>query len=490
MQSGIIIGVVLYELIVILGVSAVLRKREAKLLEQEDGFALGGRSMGIAVLSPTIALTVLGAAHITGIFEMSYGMGAAAIWFSLAHVILIVVACFGTGVWVRRLGVVTVPEIIKGMYGPAIGIAVACTMGGTVAGVLTIECQGLGIVVNALTGWGIAQGVFVGGILGLLYVLLAGMKEVGVVNLINAIVMYIGLIVAVVFVVAKLPGGNFDSVVESLNNDPEGGSWMTSIFGTPQILITFAVGQILAVTFCQSISQMLMQTMMSAKNEKTIRRSVWIAAPVNGLFGVFSVCLGLAARALPEYAVNGPKEAAMSMIVDMLPVGVSALLLASLLAAILSTFAMTTLTPATIWVNDIYKTYINPDASEKKTANMIRIMIVIIGLYGMVVSTALPTILDAIGWVFSWVIPIWFMVAFGLFWKRNSTVAGFALGVPWVLNVLWSFTNIREVIGGTIGGLPNAYVVLISCLLIFIIGNLVTKGEPAYRKVIEWKEVE
>ncbi len=32
-------------------------------------------------------------------------------------------------------------------------------------------------------------------------------------------------------------------------------------------MITFAVGQILAVTFCQSISQMLMQTMMSAKNE-------------------------------------------------------------------------------------------------------------------------------------------------------------------------------------------------------------------------------
>ena len=63
---------------------------------------------------------------------------------------------------------------------------------------------------------------------------------------------------------------------------------------------------------------------------------------------------------------TGPKEAAMSMIVDMLPVGVSALLLASLLAAILSTFAMTTLTPATMWVNDIYKAYFNPEASEKK----------------------------------------------------------------------------------------------------------------------------
>ncbi len=490
LQIGIIVVVILYELVVIIGASVVIRKREAKMLAQEGGFALGGRSMGLALLAPTIALTVLGAAHITGIFEMSYGMGAAAIWFSIAHVTLIVVACFGTGIWVRRLGVVTVPEAIKGMYGPGIGLAVTCTMAGAVTGVLTLECQGLGIVINALTGWGIAQGVFVGGILGLLYVILAGMKQVGAVNLVNIIIMYIGLIVAMVVIAFKLPGGNFDIVVENLHNDPEGGTFMTSIFGTPQIFVTFAVGQLLAVTFCQSISQMLMQTFLSAKNEKVIRKSVWIAAPLNGMFGVFAVCIGLAARSIPEYAANGPKSAAMSMIVDMLPVGVSALLLASLLAAILSTFAMTTLTPATMWVNDIYKAYINPEAEEKKLANMTRVLIVIIGVYAMFVSTALPTILDAIGWIFSWVIPVWFTVAFGIFWKRNPVVAGLAIGVSWFFNLIWSFTPIRDVIGGTIGGLPNAYVTLIFTLLIYIIGNLVVKGEPAYRKVVEWKEVE
>ncbi len=199
--------------------------------------------------------------------------------------------------------------------------------------------------------------------------------------------------------------------------------------------------------------------------------------------------MGLAARAIPEYAAQGPKTAAMTMIVDMLPTGISALLLAALLAAILSTFAMTSLTPATMWVNDIYKQFINPDASEKKLANMTRVLIVIIALFAMVVSTALPTILDAIGWVFSWVIPVWWMVAFGLFWKRNTKVTVLAMVIPWILNILWSFTNIKVAIGGVIGGLPNAYITMISCLLIFIIGNAISKGEPAYRKVVPWKEV-
>jgi SSS family solute:Na+ symporter len=490
MKYTIIIAVVLYELIVILGVAAFLRSREKKhaMLQNEGGFALAGRSMGVATLAPTIALTVLGSAHITGVFEMSFGMGAIAIWFSMAHVIMIVVACFGTGLWVRRLGVTTVPEALKGMYGPTVAIAISCTMAGQVFGVLVLECQGMGIVIASLTGWAITKGVILGGIIGILYVIFAGMKEVGAVNMINAVVMYIGLIVATFIVCTKLPGGDFSTITETLNADAST-AFMTSIFGTPSLFISFALGQIIAVTFCQGISQMLMQTMMSAKNEKTIRRAVWIAAPVNGLFGVFAVCLGLAARALPEYAVQGPKLAAMTMIVDMLPNSISALLLAALLAAILSTFAMTALTPATIWVNDIYKGYINPKADERKLANMTRVLIVIIAAYAMIISASLPTILDAISWVFSWVIPVFFLVVFGLFWKRNKNVAMTTLVVAWVLNILWSFTGVAAAIGGTIGSLPNAYVTLISTLVILIIGNLICKGEPAYCKVAEFKEV-
>ena len=42
----------------------------------DKDFLLAGRNMGVITLAPTIALTVLGSAHITGVFEMSYGMGA------------------------------------------------------------------------------------------------------------------------------------------------------------------------------------------------------------------------------------------------------------------------------------------------------------------------------------------------------------------------------------------------------------------------------
>ncbi|MFR7986409.1 MAG: sodium:solute symporter family protein [Clostridia bacterium] len=484
MNYGVVIAVVIYELVVILGCAVWLKIKEKKqaAAPTDEDFALGGRNMGVIVLAPTIALTVLGSAHITGVFEMSYNMGAIAIWFSLAHVIMIVVACFGTGLWVRRLGVVTVPQIIKDMYGPGVAIAISCVMAGQVWGVLTLECQGLGIVVSSLTGWNITQAVIVGGILGILYVVFAGMKQVGAVNVINATIMYIGLIIATIYVAGKLPGGNFDFIEEAIPNSEGGAEFMLSIFGNADLMITFAVGNIIAVTFCQSISQMLMQTMMSAKDEKTIKRSVWLAAPLNGMFGVFAVILGLAARALPEYSQYGAKLAATNMLVDMLPMWIAALLLAALLAAILSTFAMTALTSATIWVHDIYKGYINPDADEKKLANMTRILIIVLAAAALAVSVALPEILNAINWVFAWIVPVFWIVVFGLFWKRNSKVAGTALAVSWIFNVIWSLTPLPASIGGFIGGLTNPYVTLILSLVILIIGNLACKGEPGYFK--------
>lgn len=484
MNYGVVISVVIYELVVILGCAVWLKIKEKKqaAAPTDEDFALGGRNMGVIVLAPTIALTVLGSAHITGVFEMSYNMGAIAIWFSLAHVIMIVVACFGTGLWVRRLGVVTVPQIIKDMYGPGVAIAISCVMAGQVWGVLTLECQGLGIVVSSLTGWDITQAVIVGGILGILYVVFAGMKQVGAVNVINATIMYIGLIIATIYVAGKLPGGNFDFIEEAIPNSEGGAEFMLSIFGNADLMITFAVGNIIAVTFCQSISQMLMQTMMSAKDEKTIKRSVWLAAPLNGMFGVFAVVLGLAARALPEYSQYGAKLAATNMLVDMLPMWIAALLLAALLAAILSTFAMTALTSATIWVHDIYKGYINPDADEKKLANMTRILIIVLAAAALAVSVALPEILNAINWVFAWIVPVFWIVVFGLFWKRNSKVAGTALAVSWIFNVIWSLTPLPASIGGFIGGLTNPYVTLILSLVILIIGNLACKGEPGYFK--------
>jgi len=97
MQYGIIIAVFIYELAVIAGVGWYLARKEAGQVHQEGDFALGGRSLPVSVVAVTMALTVLGTAHILGVFEMAWTLGASAVWFSIAHVILPVVVCASTG---------------------------------------------------------------------------------------------------------------------------------------------------------------------------------------------------------------------------------------------------------------------------------------------------------------------------------------------------------------------------------------------------------
>tara|TARA_R110000744_G_scaffold7340_5_gene25212 strand:- start:5234 stop:6751 length:1518 start_codon:yes stop_codon:yes gene_type:complete len=477
MKTSMLFIVLLYEIVTICGVALWLKRGKSQSAHNDSEFALGGRSLPVGVVAATMALTVLGTAHILGVFEMVWGVGAAAIWFSIAHVILLVVVCYSTGLWVRRLRVTTVPELLEHLFGKGIRVLVSCVMAGIIFGILTIETQGLGIIINAMTGWGITNGAIAGGVIGIFYVVLAGMKEVGWINLINAVVMYVGLILATIFMALRLPGGNFDSVAEHfVSQDMD---YMISVFGNSQILMTFTLGMVVAVLFSQSVNQMLLQTAMSAKDEKTIKKALWIAAPINGLFGVFAVVLGLTAMTIPEFAELGPKKAATQMLVEYLPPWLGALLLASFLAAILSTFAMTALSPATIFSNDIYKGLFKPDATEAQMTKVTQIAIVVLASIAIAVASFLPPILAAMTWLFAWLIPVFFIIIFGLFWQRSALAALITLVTVWAGNFLWSFSDIALNLGLL---KSNAVMALTASIVVGCVANLMIKGEKAYFK--------
>ena len=474
MNTGLVIAVVALQLVPIgLGLWLASRARQGAA---GSGFALAGRGLPTAVVAATLALTVLGTPHIVGIFEMSWHVGAVAVWFGLAHVILLAIVCLSTGLWARRLKLTTVAELLEDLYGPGIRIAVSCVMAGSIFGVLTLETQGLGIIIASMTGWDLRVGAVVGGLLGILYVVLAGMREVGWVNLINASVMYVALILAVVFLAAGLPGGDFSSVVDYYATREQ--SHMLTILGSPDVIVGFALALTLALVFSMPINQVLLQTAMSARTERTVRRALWIAAPLNGLFCVFTVAMGLTAKALPEFHALGPKVAAPAMLVAMLPPWLAALLLASFIGVVLSSFAMVSLSPATIFTHDIYKRLYRPGASERELTAVTRAVIVGFAVAAMVVASYLPPILASIGWLLGWMMPMLWLVVAGLFWKRSALAAGLTVAAAWAINLAWSFTGLPGWLG--LDGLPNTYPVIAVTVAVGVIANLVLAGRAGY----------
>ena len=99
MNVTLLISVLAYELLLIGGIAFWLTRKSRKAASQDGEFELAGRSLPLAVVAPTMALTVLGTAHILGIFELSWVMGGTALWFGLANASAIAVVCLTTGRW-------------------------------------------------------------------------------------------------------------------------------------------------------------------------------------------------------------------------------------------------------------------------------------------------------------------------------------------------------------------------------------------------------
>ncbi|MFP3156261.1 sodium:solute symporter family protein [Lachnospiraceae bacterium ZAX-1] len=483
---GILITVLLYEIVSIGGVSLYLvnkeKKTKRKIADAGDDFVTADRSMGSPLVGVSLALAVLGAVHVFGIMEMTWGMGAASIWFSIAHVTTLSVVCLFTGRWLRRVGVATVPELVQKLFGKKVAVVIACVVAGQTFAILSMEVQALGIIFNTLTfnTISIQMGTVIGGIIGIAYVITAGMKEVGFVNMINTIVMYVGLIVGIIVLSSALkdPIGGWAGVKDYYTSNKM--QDMISIFGSGNTFLTFGISNIIAVTFAQGISQMGIQSALAAKDEGTIARALWIAAPVNGIFGIFTMTMGLAAKALYDtgnlHIANeavAAKTAGASMIVQYLPSWVIAWLLAAFLGAVLSTFAVTTMGLGVLFANNIY-TLKNPNADGKKKLTITRIFIVVSAIIAMGAASFLPEIVNGATWAFAWLVPLFWNVVYGLFWKRNSKAALATFIVSWVLILIWTYTPIPLALG--VGGIPLPYITLFVVIVLGVILNAMLPG--------------
>ena len=475
MKQGILAAVIAYELITIMLVGIWVARTQARRRGQESAtFTHAGHGLPVPAVALTLALTVLGAVHVIGVFEMTWGLGAPVLWFSYAHVIMLSAITLATGRWVRRLRISTVPQFLESAFGLKTRLLVSCAMIGAIFGIITLEAQGLGVLFYTMTGWPIYIGGIVGGVLGLLYVVLAGMREISFLNIINAVVMYVALILAVVFVGLALPGDGYNTVAE-IHRAAENGPSLSPI-GDVGVILGFGLPIILAIAISQSVSQMTLQTAMSAKSEKTLVRSMWIAAPVNGMFAVFAVILALAAMSMPEFADRGPKVATTDMLVALLPSWLSALLLAAFVGVILSTFAMTTLASSTLFATDVYKRLFRRNADEKDVTRVTRIGIVVFGVLAMGISVFMPPILNGVAWLLAWMTPVFWVLVYGLFWKRNQNTVIAGLLTAWILNSLWSFTDLPARVG--LAGVHNAYVTFTSGFVVMTLGLLIFGGKP------------
>jgi SSS family solute:Na+ symporter len=215
---------------------------------------------------------------------------------------------------------------------------------------------------------------------------------------------------------------------------------MLSLWSNGNTWRTYIIGTILGQLFFMPMNQAGCQCSISAKNVRTMKRSIFLAVPLNCIFGIFMIAFGMAAATLPKYAdYYGTPLATFAMLVDLLPTWVVIWLLAGFAAAILSTVAVCVLGISTVFTDAIIKTYYKPDMTDKQYMRFLRGCIIIFASGACVVSTLMPAVNTSMVWLNAWLLPAFWMFVFGMHWKRSSKAALTTIIVSAVANCIWTF---------------------------------------------------
>ncbi|KAJ0408769.1 hypothetical protein ATCC90586_005520 [Pythium insidiosum] len=138
-----------------------------------------------------------------------------------------------------------------------------------------------------------------------------------------------------------------------------------------------------------------LQTVLATKSEKEVRSQTFLAMLLLALRWAFSG--GIAVMAI-QYTVHhagvviDPERVVPVVIDKMLPDGLKGFVLASLLAAAMTTFDTTINSTSSYWTVDIYQALLRPDASEKQLLWHARVSTFIIMILGLLLSLHVHTI--------------------------------------------------------------------------------------------------
>jgi SSS family solute:Na+ symporter len=222
------------------------------------------------------------------------------------------------------------------------------------------------------------------------------------------------------------------------------------------------------------IAMTLYQRVYACKDVRQARKAWYIAGvfeyPIMSFTGVF---LGMCARVMfPE----AESEMAMPMLIrDILPVGVTGIVIAAYFSAIMSTADSCLMASSGNFVNDIVERYFARDISTKTSIRLSMLATLIIGVSAVTLAAQFATVLNAILYAYSFMVSGLFIPTLGAyFWKKASStgaLAGMLSGGIVTLLLLTDAVSLPERIA-KIGFDATIYGILCS-MIVFVTVSLI-----------------
>jgi sodium/proline symporter len=481
--NGTVLAFLVLYYLVVLGIGLGSMRRGAEDLE---GFLLGGREVGPLVTALTLQSTSMSGFMFLGAGALGYTEGYWALWYAAGDVGGGVVNLSVIGRRMRKFSQLTKSltpiEYLERRYpSPAIRLF---------AGALTVFLLGSYVVAQFIAGgkglalvtglpYSMALLLAVGIII--TYTYLGGYLAVAYTDFFQSMVMVIGVVWILVAALTELGGLSAANRALAELDPTLLSAWGRGLGHQGQW------GIVLGAVLIFSVGYMgwphVVTRHMAMQRPSTARLAGAYSTGWNLLFVSSPYIVGiLAILILPE--LSDPEMAIFEVAQKLLPAAVTGVVMAAIMAAIMSTADSLLLQTGSIAARDLYERFINPEATQRQMVWVARLLVLAIGVFGYIVALIEPPTVFAIVLFVTTILGSAFLPAYlcAVWWRRAnapgalaSMVVGTGVSFAWQLAALDGPSGLHPMLAG-----------LLSSSLAMIVVSLATgESHPLPQRVLD-----
>ncbi|HSR70411.1 MAG TPA: sodium:solute symporter [Acidobacteriota bacterium] len=432
--------VVGFYFVVVFAVAIWATQREKGTRKTSQGYFLAGRNVGWFIIGASLFASNIGSEHLVGLAGTGANSGVAVGQFEiLASLILLLLGWVFVPFYLES-GVFTMPEFLERRYSSGArwylaGISIV----GYVLTKISVTIYAGGIVFESLMGINFWTGALVVVLATGVYTVFGGLRAVLYTDMLQMFVLVGGAVAVTLIGLSEL--GGWDEMYATAGSsffdmwkpvsDPSF-PWTGILFGAPILGVWY---------WCTD--QFIVQRVLSASDQDNARRGTIFGGFLKVLPLFIFVIPGVVAYSLSQKGMMElaePDQALPTMIGVLLPAGLKGLVVAGLLAALMSSLSSVFNSCSTLITWDIYRK-VHPEATERRLVWVGQISTVVLVGLGLLwipmmqfISGRLYEYLQSVQAYISPPIAAVFLI--GIFYKRvnasgaiASLLTGFVLGM-------------------------------------------------------------
>ncbi|WP_035073316.1 sodium:solute symporter [Anditalea andensis] len=479
-------------LVILIGIGAWVSFKKDR--DTDENLFLAGNSLGWPSIGFTMWGTNVGPSMLIASASIGYTTGIVAgnfAWYAFIFIFLLAVVFAPRYMGAR---VQTLPEFMGKRFGDSTRNILAWYMIVTILiSWLSLTLFAGGILIRQILNFPMWLSVIVLIIIAAFFTIAGGLKAIAYTNvfqMILLIVVSLALTLTGIYsvggvgeLIARAPAEYWNLFLPA--DDPNY-PWIAIILGYPVMGVWF---------WCTD--QSMVQSVLGAKNLKQGQ----LGANFTGWLKILDVPLFILPGILcflifPD--LENPDEAYMTMVTKLFPVGMTGLVMAVLIAALVSTIDSALNALSTVFTVDIYVKKYHPNATQKRVVMVGRIVTVVGALLAIFITLAIDSIrglnlFDIFQSVLGFIAPPMSVVfLFGVLWKKTTTKAantilifGTLLSIGTGIMYLWVFP--QEVYGiWPHFLLLSFYIFVFLCFLVVIISLVDSKRKDVSTNVLDY----